>query len=132
MTGRLSLVVLIGIASAALGSCSLLIKTDDCVADADCDAGSSCDVAVGSCRDLRSGPDCTELVGAWEDEGAILIGFVAPLSGENTESGLYLRRAVELAVEEINGVGGVGGGQGGRPLAVLLCDDQNDQQTREL
>ena len=123
---RLPLVVLIGALSAALGSCSLLIKADDCVVTADCAAGFTCSADVGLCRDLRSGPDCTVLIGAWEDENSILLGFVAPLSGDNTESGLYLRRAVELAVEEINRVGGVGGAQAGRPLGVLLCDDQGD------
>ena len=114
--------------AAALVSCSLLIRSADCAVDSDCDSGFTCDASVGLCRDLRSGPDCTELIGAWEAEDPIVLGFIAPLSGENAESGLYLRRAVELAVEEIGRVGGIGGAQEGRPLAILMCDDQGDPE----
>ena len=128
MTSRLLLTLLVGAAGALLVSCSLLITQDNCLDNTGCDPGFSCDVDVGLCRDLRAGPDCTEFIGAWQDPDAVLLGFIAPLSGDNTESGLFLRRAVELAVEEIQRVGGVGGAQEGRPLAVLLCDDRGEPE----
>ena len=128
MTSRLLCMLLVATAAALSVSCSLLIRTGDCLVDADCGVGATCSVDLGICRDLTSVPECTELIGAWEDPDAILLGFIAPLSGDNTESGLFLRRAVELAVEEIQNVGGVGGAQAGRPLAVLLCDDQGDPE----
>ena len=128
MSSRSLLMLLAGTAGALLVSCSLLITQDNCLDDTGCAPGFSCNVDVGLCRDLSAGPDCTEFIGAWEDPDAVLLGFIAPLSGDNTESGLFLRRAVELAVEEIQRVGGIGGAQEGRPLAVLLCDDRGDPE----
>ncbi len=126
MTSRAVIVGAVGALVFLLVSCSELIKTGDCQIDSDCNPGSTCSVDNGLCRSIRSGADCRESIGPWDEEGSLVLGFVAPLSGENAESGLYLRRAVELAVEEINRVGGVGGGQNGKQLAVLLCDDQGD------
>jgi branched-chain amino acid transport system substrate-binding protein len=128
MTARSLFMLMVGAAAALLVSCSLLVTQDNCLANTDCDPGFSCNVDVGLCRDLTAAPECTELIGEWEKEDVILLGFIAPLSGDNTESGLFLRRAVELAVEEIQRVGGIGGNQQGRPLAVLLCDDRGDPE----
>ncbi|MEK6861104.1 MAG: ABC transporter substrate-binding protein, partial [Nanoarchaeota archaeon] len=47
-------------------------------------------------------------------EGAIepiKIGFVGPLTGENANIGIPIRRGVELALEDINSAGGINGRQ---------------------
>jgi ABC-type branched-subunit amino acid transport system substrate-binding protein len=68
---------------------------------------------------------CAATIGPWDDEDAIRLGMIGPLSGLNSESGLYATLAMELALNEINNLGGVGGHQN-RPLAVLACDDQGE------
>ena len=105
--------VLLGLGSIALllVSCSLLVGAPDCAAEGDCLAGEVC-AAEGLCRPLVNDL-CSEMIGEVLDRESILFGVLLPLSGENTESGIHLRRAIQLAIEEINAVGGVQGGQGG-------------------
>jgi ABC-type branched-subunit amino acid transport system substrate-binding protein len=117
---------LLGLGSVALllVSCSLLVGSPDCAADHDCLSGEVC-ASEGLCRPLVN-ELCGETLGEFLDRDSILLGVLLPLSGENTESGIHLRRAIELAIEEINAVGGVQGGQGRRKLAALVCDSQGD------
>ena len=56
------------------------------------------------------------------DENTILIGSVLPLTGQLDLLGPFLDQAVELAVSEINGIGGLGG----KKIAVLSCDSGTD------
>lgn len=53
-----------------------------------------------------------------ENNIPIKIGFVGPLTGENANIGIPIRRGVELAVEEINDAGGING----RELVVIFED----------
>ncbi|MEM7222448.1 MAG: ABC transporter substrate-binding protein [Pseudomonadota bacterium] len=50
----------------------------------------------------------------------IKIGFNVPLTGFAAADGTSARHGAELAVEQINGAGGVGG----RPLELVIYDDQ--------
>jgi len=120
---QLELLVL-GAVTLLLVSCSLLVGSPDCGADDDCESGEVC-AAEGLCRPLVN-EICGESIGEFLDRDSILLGVLLPLSGDNLESGLHLRRAIELAIDEINAVGGVQGGQGGRTLAALVCDSQGD------
>ena len=46
-----------------------------------------------------------------ESNEPITIGFIGPLTGENANIGIPIRRGVELAVEDVNSAGGVNGRQ---------------------
>lgn len=52
----------------------------------------------------------------------IKIGMVAPSTGPVAESGTFQTQGAKLAVEEINNAGGV---LGGRPLELVIEDDQS-------
>ncbi|GAA4851914.1 ABC transporter substrate-binding protein [Algivirga pacifica] len=56
-------------------------------------------------------------------EDAIVIGLCVPLSGQNSIAGLVTRKAVTLAIEEINAKGGVLN----RPLALLPLDSEGNR-----
>jgi branched-chain amino acid transport system substrate-binding protein len=55
----------------------------------------------------------------------VRIGFIAPLSGGSADFGNSARHGAELAVAEINTVGGYLG----RPLQLVLRDDKADPET---
>jgi branched-chain amino acid transport system substrate-binding protein len=52
----------------------------------------------------------------------IRIGLIAPLTGSSADFGISMRRGAELAVSEINAVGGYLG----RPLELVVRDDRGD------
>ncbi|WP_019561957.1 ABC transporter substrate-binding protein [Caldimonas manganoxidans] len=52
----------------------------------------------------------------------VRIGLIAPLTGDSADLGLSMRHAAELAVKEINAVGGYLG----RPLELVVRDDRSD------
>ncbi len=52
----------------------------------------------------------------------VKIGMVAPATGPVAESGKFQTQGAQLAVEEINSAGGV---LGGRPLQLVIEDDQS-------
>lgn len=54
----------------------------------------------------------------------VKVGLIAPLSGGSSDLGQSMRHAAELAVKEINAVGGYLG----RPLELVVRDDQSDPQ----
>jgi len=53
------------------------------------------------------------------------VGFVAGLSGRNSDLGVSCRNGAQLGLAELNG----GGGIGGRPLELLVQDDAQDPET---
>lgn len=55
----------------------------------------------------------------------VRIGVIGPLSGPSSDFGQPMLHGVELAVEEINAVGGYLG----RPLQLVVKDDKGDPQT---
>lgn len=107
--------------------CSFTLDFDDqCSNDADCDAvgrGLRCDRGFCIERDLVQvdGP-CNRLFGedprTAEAGSVILIGTLLPKSGALGTQGQPMENGVELAVSQINQIGGVLG----RKLGVLACD----------
>jgi len=125
MKGRriASLALLLGGLALLQLSCSLLLQAGECDEDNDdCPGGLVCG-DEGLCVSLLN-DQCREMLGEVNDGDALLLGALLPLSGESLESGFYLKRAIQLAVDEINLREGVQGSQGGRKLAVLVCDDE--------
>ena len=58
----------------------------------------------------------------------IKVGVFAPLSGANAAVGQSEVEGVEMAVEEINNAGGIAG----RPIELVIADDENDPTTLSL
>src|SRR3989338_3378683 len=56
------------------------------------------------------------------ETGPIKIGVVVPLTGDGASFGIPIRRAGDLAIEEINTAGGIGG----RKLEVVFEDGKCD------
>lgn len=81
---------------------------------------------ANQCVQLKT-PECTTVVGPWQNDDSILIGSLLALRGSDVANGLARTRSVELAVNEINQKGGIytGDGCNRRPLALLECDDSN-------
>jgi len=114
-----------GIAFAlAPSACSLALDfSDECSADGDCDRGERCDRGFCVQRDLlEEGVPCDRLIGPDpRDAGegpVLLLGTLLPKSGALGPFGLPMEQGVELAVTQINQIGGVLG----QKLAVLACD----------
>jgi branched-chain amino acid transport system substrate-binding protein len=57
-----------------------------------------------------------------QQSGDIYFGVSGPLTGDNAEYGRIWKKAMDLAVEEINGQGGIKG----RKLQILFEDSQSD------
>jgi len=57
----------------------------------------------------------------------VRIGYLLPLSAENAPQGQQSRRAVDMAVEEINAAGGIKA-LGGAPLRIIYADTQSKPQ----
>lgn len=62
------------------------------------------------------------LLGCSQDEEPLLVGFVGTLTGRLSDLGVAVRNGVLVAVDEINAQGGIQG----RPLQLLVQDDEND------
>jgi len=129
-----SLATLVLLAGGGLAGCSLgLDFEDECSGNGPCASGRVC--RSGYCvpgnatePDAGGSPPlvndlCPQLVGASEADvragRAVLIGALAPATGALAATGRPVERAIFLAVDEINQVGGIDG----RKLAVLSCDD---------
>ncbi len=67
-------------------------------------------------------PECNKVVGPLERDDALIIGSILPTQ-EFADIGLPIQQAAELAVEEINTVGGL---PGGRRLVLIGCDSSGD------
>jgi len=103
-----------------LPSCSQLLASLDCTGTDECASGSVCS-DDGLCVALVT-DQCDYAIGDVGDPGSVTLGALMPTRGTNRESGIYVRQAIELAVNQINDSGGIGGLQE-RNLAVLVCDD---------
>jgi len=130
---------LYGFALVALAGCSAALNFGaECRSRTDCASARVCaqgycvvgDAGVGE-RDARRPPlngeivtaACPTLFGATEAEvrggRAVVIGTLLPLTGELSGVGPLMEKAVWLAADQINQLGGLDG----RKLAVLSCDD---------
>ncbi len=57
----------------------------------------------------------------------VKIGYILPLSAENAPQGQQSKRAIEMAVEEINGAGGIKA-LGGAKFKIIYADTQSKPQ----
>ena len=125
--------VAMAVAAASGSSCSLVVETLDCKTNADCLAKSaethcvhSGGASTGQCVRLRSA-ECNRLVGAWEDEDALLVGSVFPTTGPDLPTGLACQNAVEIAMSEFStGLPAAPGTSKRRPLALVGCSDSSN------
>jgi branched-chain amino acid transport system substrate-binding protein len=92
---------------------------------------SICVKASGFCAKLKS-PDCQTIYqepGAIDDDGAVVLGTLFPMTGVNAAGNLPRVSAAELARRHIHrassGLPGINGGPA-RPLVLLACDDAQD------
>ncbi len=107
-----------------ISACSLLVDLSECEADGDCSAkygaGNTCDSGV--CRTPNAaellGGTCLESVGDIEASNSFNIGVIMPLSGGEEGFGELIVKAVKLAQDDVNKVGGIGG----RKVGLILCD----------
>lgn len=116
--------------SLVLGACSLALDFDaECKGDEQCGRGERC--VQGFCElpplvDPDPNGTCTRLIGpdprTSEPGTVILIGSLLPKSGDLGPLGQGMENGVELAVTEVNQIGGVLG----KKIAVLACDDGTD------
>ncbi|HCP46505.1 MAG TPA: hypothetical protein DIU15_10700 [Deltaproteobacteria bacterium] len=124
LAGAVGLLVA-GVVVGSLPSCSLLLASRDCEDNSDCSAGAACS-ADGLCVAMVT-EQCDYAIGEVGDPGSVTLGALMPTVGGNRDSGIYVRQAIELAVNQINSAGGVGGLQE-RNLAVLVCNDGGDAE----
>jgi branched-chain amino acid transport system substrate-binding protein len=104
--------------SAALAAgCGPVVEgLQDCEEDGDCEALGENVICVQPERFCATDPDgfqpdCATLLGDVRDEGAVRLGAVLPLTdarGQPDAEGQALRRALELALVEVNEQGGLG------------------------
>lgn len=75
--------------------------------------------------------DCVRVEGQYQDENAVFIGSVLPLTAANDDTGVSSQNGARLAISEIQGNAGglpaIGGGR--RPLVLVSCDDNSDKDT---
>ncbi|MCA9516843.1 MAG: ABC transporter substrate-binding protein [Myxococcales bacterium] len=113
-----------------VGACSLALDFDaECSRDDQCGRGEEC--LQGFCElpplvDPDPNGTCTRIIGPDPREAdpgtVILLGSLLPKSGDLGPLGQAMENGVELAVTEVNQIGGVLG----RKIAVLACDDGTD------
>lgn len=115
----------------ALSSCSLALELsqcsndDDCAGDLICSADNLCTTTVA--QELTGGP-CQQLLGAAEEDDAYLIGTILQLSDSGGGFGRPMLDSIELAMNDINGIGGIDG----RRIGIIACDTQGrDSLARE-
>ena len=74
---------------------------------------------------------CPIVDGPYNDENAIFIGSVFPVSGSETDkTGISSQNAARLALKEINELNGIPGADGNfRKLVLVACDDTADKDT---
>ena len=128
------------------GACSQVIGLDDWqIVAADAGSASQCRYANecpqsagnpmmcrqpdGSCIALRSS-DCQTITGPQTDlDRAVVIGSLFSLAGTDGASNSARQQSAELAVEEVNAVGGIptqSTADAARPLIMVSCDASAD------
>ena len=81
-----------------------------------------------ACGGSKTTEESSGASGAAGESGGdtITIGMIGPLTGSLAVYGTHVQAGVELAIEEINAVGGVRLGDASYQLAVEIKDDQGD------
>jgi branched-chain amino acid transport system substrate-binding protein len=87
-----------------------------------------CRKADGQCVSLLSA-ECATVFGPYQNDAAVTFGVMGALSGANASTGVSMRNAIELAVADLNELGGLPaapGVIGRRPIVLVECDDKNN------
>ena len=84
-----------------------------------------CSCAAVACALLAPGARAVESPGATPPVAKLRIGLIAPLTGTSADFGISTLHGAELAVDEINAIGGYLG----RPLELVVRDDRGDPAT---
>lgn len=99
-------------------------SSNDCTTNAACteDIGAPAICRNGDCVELTS-EDCTQVIGDFENDNAVVYGIFTPLTGPSKLAGTTQTVFHEMAIDEINEVGLPGGTAGvRRPLVGVNCD----------
>jgi branched-chain amino acid transport system substrate-binding protein len=84
-----------------------------------------CRHADGVCVNLKS-TDCTQVLGDYTDDGALVLGALVPLFGPHTSTGAALTGAIRLAVSDFSlGIPSPNDAGAPRALAVVVCNESN-------
>jgi ABC-type branched-subunit amino acid transport system substrate-binding protein len=72
--------------------------------------------------------DCDKITGDYTNDDAVILGTLFSTKGAQAATNLPRQQSAELAVEEVNDVGGVPGStiDGSRPLVLVSCDESTD------
>jgi hypothetical protein len=101
-------------------------STPQCIADHG-GAPFTCPRAGSPCVSVIT-PACPRVIGDATAPGAVLIGFVTPLTGSNAQTGAASTDLADLAIHELEqsttGLPGEGGAH--RAVAAVVCDDVDD------
>jgi ABC-type branched-subunit amino acid transport system substrate-binding protein len=71
--------------------------------------------------------DCTEISGAVEADNAVMLGAMVAFAGPQAGVNRARLRSMQLAVEELNALGGVPL-EPARPLILVACDESSDAE----
>lgn len=107
---------------------------DECSVNADCASKGqnfACrKVGTKKCVQLTS-ENCPTVEGEWQDDNAVIFGFIAPLSGSDIGTGETILNGARLGIGDVNMIKlpPVPGSTTPRPIAIVACDDQSDNAT---
>lgn len=116
------------LAAVAAAGCSLVTDWSECAIDADCTARLGprgvCTDEICSLPSALTGGPCQRTVGEIDAPQALVIGILLPLTGPEGGFGVPLLKAVELAWANFDEIGGIDG----RPIGLLICDTEGDNE----
>lgn len=107
---------------------------DQCSVNADCASQGqnfACrKVGTKKCVQLTS-ENCPTVEGDWQNDNAVIFGFIAPLSGSDIGTGETILNGARLGIGDVNMIKlpPVPGSTTSRPIAIIACDDQSDNAT---
>ena len=108
------------------GTCEPPAGAISCDDDGDCPDGQECndlDLCQLTADDLVE-PPCELTAGPIEDDDAFIVGVLLPFTGSEASFGEALFNGITLALADFNAIGGIDG----RPVAVLGCDTEGQNQ----
>ncbi|AKU94024.1 Branched-chain amino acid ABC transporter, amino acid-binding protein [Labilithrix luteola] len=109
-------------AAPAIGDCS----TTKCTAT----LGEPAVCRNNACVKLKTA-ECSRTVGPVDDENAVILGVIAPMSGDTANEGTSVINSIDLALRELNqrGVPFADACAKPRKLAAVVCDESADIPT---
>lgn len=105
----------------------------ECVTNQDCIAKlgdfTVCRQQDSKCAKLLS-PDCTQVVGDWKNDSAVILGSILPIVGVDKAGGIPLYNSIAVAVDDFksgsNGLPPKAGSSTRRPIVVVGCSEESD------